>query len=197
MSFSHIQEFEEQLALYTGAKWAVMTDTCTNALELCFRYDEVKECQFSAYTYLSIYQLLHRLDISYTLTEEVWRGQYHFENTRIWDSARLLKKNMYQPGQLQCLSFGYDKPLYLGWGGAILTDDPAFYKHTIQQRYDGRNLSVTPWETEILPRIACHMRPTPEIALDGLERLRTGDISKLPPKAADELYPNGKDIKWK
>ena len=69
MSFSHIQEFEEQLALYTGAKWAVMTDTCTNALELCFRYDEVKECQFSAYTYLSIYQLLHRLDISYTLTE--------------------------------------------------------------------------------------------------------------------------------
>ena len=33
--------------------------------------------------------------------------------------------------------------------------------------------------------------------IDGLERLRTGDISKLPPKAADELYPNGKDIKWK
>jgi dTDP-4-amino-4,6-dideoxygalactose transaminase len=63
--------------------------------------------------------------------------------TRIWDSARLLKREgMYRPGQLQCLSFGYTKPLEIGRGGAILTDDVEVSDNILsQQRYDGRDLS--------------------------------------------------------
>jgi len=194
--FTPIREFEDELALYTGAKWAVMTDNCTNALELCFRYDQVTECKFSGYTYPSIFQLLHKLNISYTLNEQIWVGEYHFENTRIWDSARRLEKNMYKGGQLQCLSFGSDKPLYLGWGGAILTDDSSFYEETIRQRYDGRNLSISLWESTTLPRIAYHMRPTPELALLGLECMRNGDINKTAQKPANEIYPNGNNLNW-
>ena len=32
-AFDIIREFEEELASYTGAKYAVMTDCCTHALE--------------------------------------------------------------------------------------------------------------------------------------------------------------------
>ena len=195
MSFNVINEFEEALAHYTGAKWAIMTDNCTNALELCFRYDKVQRCNFSAYTYLSIYQLLHKLNVLYTLKEEVWQGEYHFHNTRIWDCARKLEQGMYKENQLQCLSFGYDKPLYLGWGGAILTDDKEFYEKNIRLRYDGRTLNDKKWSDRPVQRIGYHMRPTPELAQEGLNKIANFRSPGLGRKA-NELYPNGRDLKW-
>jgi len=194
VSFQAIKKFETELAQLTGATFAIMTDCCTNALELCFRYDQVKKVRFTCYTYLSIYQLLHRLKIDYDLEDETWIGEYPFTGTRIWDSARMFGENIYRPGQLQCLSFGFDKPLYLGWGGAILTDDEKFYETVIRQRYDGRNLEVAPWESEPLPAIAYHMRPTPELAEFGLQKLRLKDYR---PGTAFKQYPDGRKIKWK
>ena len=191
MAFELIKAFEDTLAKHTGAPYAIMTDCCTNALELCLRYDGVSAASYSKYTYLSIHQLMHRLGIEYELTDDNWVGEYQFNNTRVWDSARLLAPNMYRDGTLQCLSFGFGKPLELGWGGAILTDDEQFYSTVIKQRYDGRDLSVNPWQNHPIPKIAYHMRPTPELAKLGLDKLPyVNPIPEYKP------YPDGKEIIW-
>ena len=132
--FDKILKFEHALAEFTGAPYVIMTDCCTHAIELCLRHDRIRSCSFTAFTYLSIAMTMHKLGIKYGLENEVWTGEYHIHDTRIWDSARRLEKNMYRPGAMQCLSFGHGKPLHIGRGGAILLDDPAAYETMIRQR---------------------------------------------------------------
>ncbi len=169
--FEKIKKFEEELAEFTGAPYAVMTDCCTHAIELCLRYDRVKEVVMTPYTYLSIPMTMHKLGIKYYYKEEAWTGEYQFHSTRIWDSARRLEKNMYRAGSMQCLSFGHDKPLHIGRGGAILLDDKAAYDAIICMRYDGRDLNIKPWVAQKEFRVGYHYKPTPEEALQGLSLL--------------------------
>ena len=187
--FDKIKEFEQALAQFTGAPYAVMTDCCTHAIELCLRYDRVKHCSIPSHTYLSVPMTLHKLDIAFDYTDIEWLGEYQLTGTRVWDSARLLKQDMYRAGQLQCLSFGYGKPLEIGRGGAILTDDVEVYDTLIQQRYDGRDLTISPWENQKIFRIGYHYKPTIEEAVKGLELLSTVDQE---PKYKE--YPNLRDI---
>lgn len=173
-TFDKIAEFEQQLAKFTGAPYAVMTDCCTHAIELCLRYDQVKECRFTPYTYLSIPMTMHKLGIEYQFVEErqqTWKGEYYFYGTRILDTARRLEQDMYRPGSLMCLSFGHGKPLNIGRGGAILLDDVEEYDHLRQMRYDGRDLNITPWPQQQTFRIGYHYRPTIEEAERGIELL--------------------------
>lgn len=173
--FSKVREFESALAKFTGAPYAVMTDCCTHAIELCLRYDQVTRVLFPAHTYLSIPMTMHKLGIDYDYGDKAWIGEYQFIGTRIWDSARLLQEGMYREGQLQCLSFGYTKPLEIGRGGAILTDDVEIYDVLSQQRYDGRDLSVSPWEKQKTFHVGYHYKPTIEEAIKGLELLPSVD----------------------
>ena len=174
MSFNKIFEFEQALAKFTGAPYAIMTDCCTHALELCFRYYKVKECRFTPYTYLSIPMLMHKLNIGFMYSnekEQTWVGEYQFLGTRIWDSARRLEKNMYREGDVQCLSFGHTKPLNIGHGGAILLDDVEDYDRIREMRYDGRDLNVLPWQDQLVFKVGYHYRPTIEDAEVGLNLL--------------------------
>jgi dTDP-4-amino-4,6-dideoxygalactose transaminase len=188
MSFKALFDFEAALAEYTGAPYVVLTDGCTHALELCFRHDQVKHTQFTAYTYLSVPMLMHHLDVEYELVDESWVGEYSFLNTRIWDSARRLERNMYRSGQMQCLSFGWTKPLQLGKAGAILLDDREAYKKFSLQRADGRDLHV-PWETETDLILGYHYCPTLELCARGLELLFT-----IEPKSQPGVYPDCRNI---
>lgn len=171
MAFEEIAQFEKLLAKKTGAPYAIMTDCCTHAIELCLRYRKVKRVQFTAYTYLSIPMTMHKLGIKYELVPEKWTGEYRFYGTDIWDSARRLEEGMYRPGMMQCLSFGHNKPLQIGHGGAILLDDKEAYGFLLQQRYDGRDLSVSPWQEQRVFKIGYHYRPSIEDARIGLEKL--------------------------
>ena len=65
--FDKILQFEKALAEFTGAPYAIMTDCCTHAIELCFRYDRVKTCVFTPYTYLSIPMLMLKLEYTTTI----------------------------------------------------------------------------------------------------------------------------------
>jgi dTDP-4-amino-4,6-dideoxygalactose transaminase len=189
MGFEKITEFEQALAKFTGAPYAVMTDCCTHAIELCLRFDRVKRCSIPAHTYLSVPMTLHKLDIAFDYIDIEWLGEYQFTGTRVWDSARLLKQHMYRNGMLQCLSFGYDKPLSIGRGGAVLTDDVEVYDILIQQRYDGRDLNISPWENQKIFRVGYHYRPTIEEAVQALELLPTIDQE---PKS--KQYPDLREI---
>lgn len=189
MAFEEILQFEKLLAKKTGAPYAIMTDCCTHAIELCLRYRKVKRVQFTAYTYLSIPMTMHKLGIEYELVPEKWTGEYRFYGTDIWDSARRLEDNMYRPGQMQCLSFGHNKPLQIGHGGAILLDDKEAYGFLLQQRYDGRKLDCSPWQTQQIFKVGYHYRPTIEDARIGLEKLY---FVNEPPKYQD--YPDLRNI---
>jgi dTDP-4-amino-4,6-dideoxygalactose transaminase len=189
VAFDAILEFEQALAAYTGAPYAVMTDCCTHAIELCLRYKRVKQTKFTAYTYLSIPMTMHKLGIEYELVPEKWTGEYRFYGTDIWDSARKLEDGMYRPGQMQCLSFGHNKPLQIGHGGAILLDDKEAYGILLQQRYDGRQLGVAPWQSQRTFMVGYHYRPTIEDARIGLEKL---NLVNEQPKYHE--YPDLRDI---
>ena len=189
-AFDPIYQFEQALGALTGAPFVVMTDSCTHALELCLRYDKVKRCRFTAFTYLSVPMTMHKLDISYGLVgDNEWVGEYPILGTRIWDSARLLRMGMYRAGQMQCLSFGYSKPLDIGRGGAILLDDEAAYNKFIQQRSDGRDLRISPWQDQKVFEVGYHYRPTIEEAVQALEKLPSVDQS---PKYYE--YPDLREI---
>jgi dTDP-4-amino-4,6-dideoxygalactose transaminase len=174
-AFDPIYQFERALSELTGAPYVVMTDCCTHALELCLRYEKPTNCAFTAYTYLSVPMTMRKLDIEYRLIPEDWIGEYQLHGTRIWDSARKLQMGMYRQGQIQCLSFGYSKPLAIGHGGAILLDDTVAYNKLIRQRYDGRDLTITPWQEQKVFEIGYHYRPAIEDAQHGLELLSTVD----------------------
>lgn len=192
--FDKILQFERALAEFTGAPYAIMTDCCTHAIELCLRYDKVQQCQFTPHTYLSIPMLMHKLGIDYQYNNDYdWIGEYHLYNTRIWDSARRLEKDMYRSGTMQCLSFGHGKPLHIGRGGAILLDDVEAYDTMIAQRYDGRDLSISPWETQQVFKVGYHYKPTIEEAQQGLALLEGVKANR--PSPVHVNYPDLREIK--
>ena len=195
MSFDAILQFEKELAKFTGAPYAIMTDCCTHAIELCLRYDRPKELTFTATTYLSIPMLMHKLNIPYMLTTEDWTGEYHFYGSRIWDSARRLEEGMYRPGDKQCLSFGFGKPLYIGRGGAILLDDKKAYDKIICMRYDGRDLNISPWIDQKNFVVGYHYKPTIEEAVLGSKLLKK--LKKDCPPVKKVEYADLRTIKIK
>jgi dTDP-4-amino-4,6-dideoxygalactose transaminase len=190
MSFKALFDFESALADYTGAPYVVVTDGCTHAIELCMRYDGVKKTKFTAYTYLSVPMLMRHLDIEYEMITEKWAGEYQFYGTRIWDSARRLERNMYNSGTMQCLSFGWTKPLQLGKVGAILLDDADAYHVMSRQRSDGRDLHI-PWESETDLILGWHYCPTLENCEHGLRELPNIVPQKQP---GSEKYPDCRKI---
>jgi len=188
--FDKILKFEKSLAEFTGAPYAIMTDCCTHAIELCMRYDQIKQCSFTCYTYLSVPMIMHRLGINYELTPTSWQGEYEFVGTRIWDSARRLEQDMYKGGAMQCLSFGHTKPLQIGRGGAILLDDHQAYESIIRMRYDGRDLNIAPWQDQGVFRVGYHYKPTIEEAQRGSELL--AEYVSEPPRHV--MYPDCRSI---
>ena len=195
MTFDKIRQFEQELAEFVGAPYAIMTDCCTHAIELCLRYDRVQECEFTPYTYLSISMTMHKLGITYKYLDHAWQrwvGEYPFLNTRIWDSARRLEQDMYRPNTMQCLSFGHTKPLHIGHGGAIILDDKQAYDKIIRMRYDGRDLNITPWQEQKEFLVGYHYKPSIEDAEQGLALLQ--GLKEYCPPPKEVLYPDLRTI---
>jgi hypothetical protein len=94
----------------------------------------------------------------------------------VWDCAWLLLKGMFKvPGDMQCLSFHWSKPLGLGQGGAILLDDPEADAWLRRARFDGRTEGVHPKDDAIqYPNWHAYM--SPETAATGLMRLQAGAL---------------------
>ena len=51
-----VKMFEEEMAYYTGAPYAVSVNSCTNAIFLCCKYLGVEEVTIPKRTYLSVPQ---------------------------------------------------------------------------------------------------------------------------------------------
>lgn len=171
--FDVILEFEHAISKFTGAPYCITTDCCTHAIEISFRLNYKKNLiSFPCRTYISVLQTMHKLKIPYHLLDVEWKDYYVFEGSNIWDCARYFKKNMYVENTIQCISFGRTKPLDIGRGGCILTDDENFYKSASKMRYDGRDIfTFTPWETQKEFGIGYHYYLKPEDCTRGLNKL--------------------------
>ena len=134
--------FEKRLSEYTGAPYVVLTSSCTNSIMLMLKYLKSTEAVIPSRTYLSVAQLLHNENINFEYSDKPWVGSYHICDN-IYDYAVGFKKDMYVPGQYQCLSFQQKKTLNIGKGGAILLDSYEDYKILKRMAHDGRDGSVS------------------------------------------------------
>ena len=140
--FKIVKMFEEEIAEYTGSKYAVSVDSCTNALFLCCQYLNVKKVTIPSRTYLSVPMSIinaggHVIFDKRHKTNH-WTGNYQLKPYPIYDSAKRLTSNMYIKNSYMCLSFHIKKQLPIGKGGMILTDDKKAFDWFKRSRYEGR-----------------------------------------------------------
>ena len=192
--FQAILEFEQAICNYTGAPYCVTTDCCTHAIEIAFRLThDQSPVSFPGKTYLSVPMTMHKLGIKYNLTDDQWRGCYQFVGSRIWDYARKFELGMYVPNTIQCISFGMSKPLQIGLGGCLLTDDEAIYRKASRMRYDGRDIfNFSPWVEQKSFQIGYHYYLRPEECVVGLNLLEKQQFIQQLDKHF--VYPNCKNI---
>ena len=170
MSFDVITEFEDKIANFFGSKYAIAVDCCTHAIELCLRYNKIKNYTVPKRTYISVPFLASKLGISFSWRDEEWKDYYYLGGTNIIDAAVLWKPNSYKKNTFMCLSFQYRKHLSLGRGGMILTDDEKAAKELKKMSYDGR-IPNKPWREQNINSIGYHYYMTPETAQLGLQKL--------------------------
>lgn len=191
--FQAILDFESALAEFTGAPYAVTTDCCTHAMEIALRLRPPERVTFPAHTYLSVVMLMHKLNIPYQLTDLPWKGEYQLQGSCVWDSARLLAANMYRPGQIQCLSFGLSKPLFIGRGGCLLTDSEEIYRRASRMRSDGRDLfGHKKWIEQKHFEVGYHYNLRPECCVKGLNLLTSRTF--VPQTDHLHNYPDCRDL---
>jgi len=135
------EEFEQKLADYTGAKYAVTLDNMSNGLFL----DAGLKVGWN------------------TVDGETITGAYPLEGSNVWDSALTFTADMYKKETHMCVSFtGPYKHFKLSKGGAILTDNLKAYHWFKRARYSGRrecsyhddNLDMLGWNFYMMPELA-------------------------------------------
>lgn len=188
MSFHTVNDFEKTISDYFGSSFGVATDSCTHALELSLRYDNVSEVSCPRHTYLSIPMTFVKLNLEWNWLDNEWNSYYYLDDSRIIDAAVLWESNSYIPGTLMCLSFQYKKHLGIGRGGMILTDDYDAYKSLKSMSYDGRNNDL-PWAEQDIETIGYHYYMTPESAEYGIKRFYEVK-NETPKKWSYKDYPD-------
>jgi dTDP-4-amino-4,6-dideoxygalactose transaminase len=165
-----VQMFEEEIALYTNAPYAVSIDSCTNALFLCCKYLEAEEVTIPSKTYLSvpmsIIQSGAQLRFDKRSESNHWTGIYQLKPYPIYDAAKRLTSNMYIPGTFMCLSFHIKKNLGIGKGGMILTDNKEAVDWFKKARYEGRSEKY--YKEDNISSLGWNMYMTPQEAAQGL-----------------------------
>lgn len=170
-NFNVVTEFENKIANFFGAPYAIAVDSCTHGVELALRYTEANCITVPKRTYLSIPFLAEKLNIGRIWKDEDWIDYYYITD-RVVDAAVLWKPNSYVKNTFMGISFQYQKHLSLGRGGVLLTDDKEAATQIKKMSYDGR-LSSIPWRDQDIDVVGYHYYMTPETAQLGLDKLST------------------------
>lgn len=177
--YQTVRDFEIAMAEYVGSPYAIAVDSCTNALFLCCYYCKVKEVILPSHTYLSVPCSVIHAGGTVKFKDYEWEGQYKLDPYPIYDSACQIKKNMYIRGTYQCISFSFNKPINIGKGGMIFTDNEDAVIWYKKARYEGR--SEIPILNDDIDMLGWNMYMTPEQAARGLillSHLETDIIQK-------------------
>ena len=163
--------FERKIAEYSGSKYAVSVDNCTNALFLCLKYLNASgEVIIPSKTYCSVPCTIINAGCKVKFENVEWSGAYQLKPYPIYDGAVRFRKGMYLANTYHCLSFHIRKHVPIGKGGMILCDDEDAYKWFRVARYEGRHIAdgIT-YKDDMLEMIGWNMYMTPEQAARGLE----------------------------
>jgi len=195
-----VQMFEEEVAEYTGAKYAVSVDSCTNALFLCIEYQKHlsreggyktpvrQSVVIPSKTYLSVPQsIMHAgWDVIFDTSDEAnnWKGIYSLSPYPIYDAAKRFTSDMYIKNSFMCLSFHIKKHLKIGKGGMILTNDKKAVEWFKMARYEGRSEKL--YHEDDITMLGWNMYMTPQEAAHGLALMQN-----YPPTAPDLEENNG------
>jgi len=176
-----VQMFEEEIALYTGAKYAVSVDSCTNALFLICKYLEVEEVTIPSQTYLSVPMSIIQSggEVVFDKNPKTnhWKGIYQLKPYHIYDAAKRLTSNMYISNSYMALSFHIKKQLGIGKGGMILTDDKDAVEWFKKARYEGRSEKF--YKEDNIETLGWNMYMTPQEAAQGLCLLQNYPMHNL------------------
>lgn len=188
-----VDEFEKVIAEFYNAPYAIATDCCTHAIELCLRLLDPEWVLCPKHTYLSVPMTFEKLNLVWQFNELQWHDYYYLTNTNIIDAAVYWKKKGYISGSMMCLSFQFKKHLNIGRGGMILLDNEEQYQKLKKMRYDGRT-DDKPWAEQDVDTIGYHYYMTPENADIGLQRF--DDVFYKQPKQWSYLdYPDLKKMR--
>lgn len=185
-----VKEFEEQIAKWSGSKYAVAVESCTAALFLSLLYKDVRDktVWIPKNTYPSVPCSIINAGGHVKFNSDKWIGVYELEPFGIFDGALRFQPNMYEGG-LHCLSFHMKKHLPIGRGGMILTNDIDAYKWLKKARFDGRD--EVPLQDDSLDMIGWNMYMTPEQAARGLQLFSTIHFQNLEDLPVDKQgYPD-------
>jgi dTDP-4-amino-4,6-dideoxygalactose transaminase len=175
--------FESALCEYTGAKYAVTTTSCTQAILMALAWYRatigIKVVSMPALSYVGVPASVLNAGHGLCFRDEDWQGEYDFHPLPVWDSARRFTSGMFRLGQMQCVSFHWSKILGLSQGGAILHDNEEADAWLRRARFDGRTEGVPAKEDEV-QYPSWHAYLSPEVSAHGLMKL-----SLLPKHNAD------------
>lgn len=158
--------FEEEVAEYTGAPYAVSLDSCTNALFLCCLYHKVDYVSIPKKTYLSVPMSIIHAGGRPGFTDREWQGIYQLEPYPIWDAAKRFTSGMYIPGSMMCLSFHIKKHVKISKGGMVLLDSKEAADWLKRMRYEGRSEKM--YHEDEISELGYNMYMTPQQAAHGL-----------------------------
>jgi len=178
MTFQNVVNLEKKIADFFGSNYAVATDCCTHAIELCLRHTNTKKAVSPFHTYISIPFTFKKLGIDWSFVDDKWKD-YYWITENIIDAAVHWSRGGYVKNTFMCLSFQYKKHFSLGRGGSILTDNYNDYVALKKMSYDGR-LPNIPWTQQDIDCIGYHYYMTPETAKIGLDKIQ--DACSMPAK---------------
>ena len=164
--YDTVRAFEQKLCEYTGAPYAITTDSCTNALFLCCKYLAVEKVILPCKTYVGVAMSIINAGGKIEWKDYEWKGWYVLSPYCLVDSARHFERDMWNimihnpHSWYICLSFQWFKHIPIGEGGAILTDDENADYVLRKMRCDGRTERKTAKEDNFtIPGYHMYMRP--------------------------------------
>lgn len=203
------EDFEQALADYTGARYAITLDNMSNGLFLALYYENhVKKSidsptiKIPSRTYPSVpCEIIHAgLKVEFEPVKgKTIKGAYNLKGSNVWDSALTFTADMFKPETHMCISFtGPYKHFKLSKGGAILTDSHEAYLWFKRARYSGRrecsyhddNLDMLGWNFYMMPELAARgmLLMSQFYATDGAKK-RNADLElPYPDLSKFEIY---------
>ena len=181
------RDFETALGKYTGAPFAVVTTSCTLAIQGALahwrlnlkRWHRSRVVSMPRLSYVGVPSAIRNAGCKVEFHDEDWQGEYLIRHTPVWDSARRFTSGMYRTGQMQTVSFHASKILGDSQGGAVLLDDPKAAEWLRRYFFDGRTYGADPKTDQVMyPSVHGYM--SPDVAARLLWRL-----SVLPKHNAD------------
>jgi dTDP-4-amino-4,6-dideoxygalactose transaminase len=188
MPYRVVQDFEQRIADFAGAKHAVAVESCTAALFLSCVYKKVQEVSIPKHTYPGVPCSVIHAGGRVKWTDEQWQGKYELAPYGIIDGALRFRRGMYEGG-MHCLSFHIKKLLPIGRGGMVLTDDAEAANWLRSARFDGRQ--PIPLQQDNFTMLGWNAYMTPDQAARGIQLFELTKDKALPDlRVEDQGYPD-------